>query len=88
VHDRIPSHSIAPIFLQTVPVSHLKISREPRPVSDAVFEEARRHFSERELVDLTLVCVTINGWNRFCVAFRAVPGEYQPAQHAAAKGAS
>lgn len=58
------------------------------PVSDAVFEEACRHFSERELADLTLVCVTINGWNRFCVAFQAVPGEYQPAQHAATKGAS
>ena len=59
-----------------------------RPVSDAEFEEARHHFSERELADLTLVCVTINGWNRFCVAFQAVPGEYQPAQHAATKGAS
>jgi AhpD family alkylhydroperoxidase len=49
-------------------------------VPDAVYEEARRHFSEEELVNLTLAIVTINGWNRLAIAFRAVPGEYQPAQ--------
>jgi AhpD family alkylhydroperoxidase len=48
-------------------------------VPDAVFEEARRHFSEEELVNLTMAVVTINGWNRLSVAFGAVPGEYQPA---------
>jgi alkylhydroperoxidase family enzyme len=31
-------------------------------VPDAVFEEARRFFSEAELVDLTLGIVAINGW--------------------------
>lgn len=48
-------------------------------VPDAVYEEARRRFSEEELVNLTMAVVTINGWNRLSVAFRAVPGEYQPA---------
>ncbi len=49
-------------------------------VPDEVYEEARQHFSEQELSDLTLAVVTINGWNRFSIAFRVVPGTYQPAQ--------
>ena len=47
-------------------------------VPDDVFEEARKQFSEKELVDLTMAVVAINGWNRFNVAFRTVPGDYQP----------
>jgi AhpD family alkylhydroperoxidase len=47
-------------------------------VPDEVFEEARKQFSEEELLELTLAVVTINGWNRFSIAFRAVPGAYQP----------
>ncbi|HZI33778.1 MAG TPA: carboxymuconolactone decarboxylase family protein [Candidatus Binatia bacterium] len=47
-------------------------------VPDEVFEHARKHFSEEELTQLTLAIVTINGWNRFAIAFRAVPGAYQP----------
>jgi AhpD family alkylhydroperoxidase len=42
-------------------------------VPDDVYEEARRHFSEKELVDLTAAVVTINAWNRLAIAFRAVP---------------
>jgi AhpD family alkylhydroperoxidase len=49
-------------------------------VPDAAFEEARRQFSDEELVNLTMAVVTINGWNRLSIAFRAVPGEYQPAR--------
>lgn len=30
---------------------------------------------------LRLAIVTINGWNRLSVAFRAVPGAYQPVHH-------
>jgi AhpD family alkylhydroperoxidase len=48
-------------------------------VPDAVYEEARQQFSEEELVNLTMVLVAINGWNRLAISFRAVPGEYQPA---------
>src|SRR5215469_13013386 len=32
-------------------------------VPDAVFAEAREHFSEAELVNLNLAVVAINGWN-------------------------
>jgi len=47
------------------------------PVTDTLYEEARRHFSEKELVDLTLAVVAINGWNRLAVPFHTVPGTYQ-----------
>src|SRR5262245_4154470 len=49
---------------------------------DAVHQEVRAHFSERELADLTLAVATINAWNRLSIAARLVPGRYQPA-HAA-----
>ena len=48
-------------------------------VPDEVYEQARAQFSEEELVNLTLAVVTINGWNRLNIAFRTVPGSYQPA---------
>ena len=35
-------------------------------VPDEVYEQARKQFSEKELVDLTLAVVAINGWNRLC----------------------
>jgi len=45
---------------------------------DEVYEQARRQFDEKELVDLTLAIVSINGWNRVNIAFRNVPRTYQP----------
>jgi AhpD family alkylhydroperoxidase len=51
-------------------------------VTDEVYAEARRHFGEKELVDLTLAIVAINGWNRLAVAFRTPAGTYQPGVHA------
>ena len=48
------------------------------PVPDALYEEARQHFAEEELVDLTLGLIAINGWNRLSIAFRTEPGTYQP----------
>lgn len=45
-------------------------------VSDAVYAEARRHFDEKALTDLTLAIIAINGWNRFNVAFRTTVGNY------------
>jgi alkylhydroperoxidase family enzyme len=44
------------------------------------YQLARQHFGEAELVNLTLAIVAINGWNRLAIAFRAVPGTYQPRQ--------
>jgi AhpD family alkylhydroperoxidase len=42
-------------------------------VPDDVFQEARAHFDESELVNLTLAVVAINGWNRFSIGFRVPP---------------
>ena len=50
-------------------------------VPDDVFEHARQHFTEKELVDLTLATVAINSWNRLAIAFRKVPGTYQSGEH-------
>jgi AhpD family alkylhydroperoxidase len=47
-------------------------------VPDAVYEEVRRHFSDDELLALTMAVATINAWNRLNVALRTVPGTYQP----------
>ena len=47
---------------------------------DDVYEEARKRFSEEELVSLTIAIVAINSWNRLAIGFRAVPGTYQPAR--------
>ena len=48
-------------------------------VPDEVFEQARKLFSEAELVNLTLAIAEINSWNRLNVAFRTPSGSYQPA---------
>jgi len=42
-------------------------------VPDEVYDEARRHFSEKELVDVTAAVIAINAWNRAAIAFRATP---------------
>ena len=58
-------------------------------VSDEVYELARQHFSEKELVDLTLAIIAINGWNRLAISFRKGPGTYRPKMQSegTAKGA-
>jgi len=49
-------------------------------VPDAVFDEARAHFGEKELADLTLAVAAINAWNRLSIAARLKPGTYEPAK--------
>ena len=41
-------------------------------VPDTVYEEVRRHFTEEELVNLTLLVATINAWNRIAISFRSL----------------
>ena len=55
-------------------------------VPDDIYEKAREHFSEAELVDLAMAVATINAWNRLSIAFRAQPGAYKPQQRAQAGG--
>jgi len=42
-------------------------------VPDEVFDEVRKHFSEKEIVDLTAAAAAINTWNRISIAFRIPP---------------
>jgi AhpD family alkylhydroperoxidase len=49
-------------------------------IPDAAYMQARQHFDEKELVNLTMAVVAINGWNRLCIALRVVPGTYQVAR--------
>jgi AhpD family alkylhydroperoxidase len=46
-------------------------------VADPVYEATRRFFTEKELADLTLGIVAINGWNRLNIALRTSAGTYQ-----------
>lgn len=39
---------------------------------DEVYAMLDAYFTDQEKVRLTLLIVTINGWNRFCVGFRAI----------------
>jgi AhpD family alkylhydroperoxidase len=49
-------------------------------VPEEIYNEARKHFSETELIDLTLAVITINGYNRLNIAFGAPVGTYQVGQ--------
>ncbi len=53
-------------------------------VPDEVYAAVREHFSEEELVNLSLAIVAINGWNRLCISFRVLPGTYKARQAQAA----
>lgn len=50
-------------------------------VPNEVYEIVRQYFDEKEIVNITTAIVAINGWNRFAVSFRSVPGAYQPEKH-------
>jgi AhpD family alkylhydroperoxidase len=52
-------------------------------VPDELYHAAREHFSEKELVDLTIAVVAINGWNRIAISFRPQVGSYQSPRAAA-----
>jgi AhpD family alkylhydroperoxidase len=51
-----------------------------RDVPDELYARMREHFSEAEMVNLTLAVVQINAWNRIAISFRSEVGSYQPAQ--------
>lgn len=46
-----------------------------------IFEEARRYFSETELVDLTMAVIAINAYNRINIAFGSHVGMYKVDEH-------
>lgn len=50
-------------------------------VPDELYERVKQHFTEQELVDLTLAITSINAWNRLNIAFRTVAGNYRPGMY-------
>jgi AhpD family alkylhydroperoxidase len=46
-------------------------------VSDEIFKMVSKHFSETEMVDLTMAVIAINSYNRINIAFGANVGTYQ-----------
>jgi AhpD family alkylhydroperoxidase len=40
---------------------------------DDLYADVRKHFSEAETVNLTMLIATINAWNRLAISFRSVP---------------
>ncbi|MFF3016858.1 carboxymuconolactone decarboxylase family protein [Streptomyces sp. NPDC057939] len=51
-----------------------EITLLPGGVSDAVYEEAARHFDEELLAQLIALICTVNVWNRMNVTTRKTPG--------------
>jgi AhpD family alkylhydroperoxidase len=47
-------------------------------VPDDVYAEVSKHFTEQDLVTLTLAIANINTWNRLNIAFRTEAGGYRP----------
>ena len=45
-------------------------------LDDALYQEVRKEFDDRGMVDLTLAIIAINGWNRLAIGFRAEVGSY------------
>ncbi len=48
------------------------------PVPDELYKQVGEHFTDKEMVDLTLVVIANNSWNRLAISFRTPPGSYQP----------
>jgi AhpD family alkylhydroperoxidase len=46
-------------------------------VSDEIYAMMREQFSEKDLSDLTLLVITINGWNRIAIPFGASPNRFE-----------
>jgi AhpD family alkylhydroperoxidase len=53
-----------------------RVADRPDPVPDEVWNEAARHFSERELTGLTFSIGITNLFNRFNIVTRQVAGEW------------
>ena len=53
-----------------------RVSELPEGVSDAIWNEAARHYDERGLSSLLLSIAVINVWNRLNIATRQVAGEW------------
>jgi len=49
-------------------------------IPNKIYDEVAQHFTEEELIDLTMVASLINTWNQLNIAFPKVAGTYQVGQ--------
>ncbi len=49
------------------------ISEDGAP--QALFDDLKNHFSDEQIVDLTLIIAQLNAWNRLAISFGHVPEE-------------
>jgi AhpD family alkylhydroperoxidase len=66
-----------------------RLADHPEAVPDGVWEEATRHYDERQLAALVLSIAEINAWNRILVTTQQIGGDWveaytHQATHAAA----
>ena len=54
-----------------------RVADRPDPVPDEIWEEATRHYDERELAALILAIANINVWNRLNAAVRQPVGAWK-----------
>jgi AhpD family alkylhydroperoxidase len=54
-----------------------RLSDREDPVSDAIWNDAARHYDEQALASLVLSIATINVWNRLNVATKQIAGSAQ-----------
>ena len=50
-------------------------------VPDEIYERVKPHFTDEELVNLSVAVATINAWNRLAISFRSEVGSYQPGNY-------
>jgi len=55
-----------------------RLADKPDPVPDEIWNEAARHYDEKELAALLVSIGVINVWNRFNAATRQIAGNWKP----------
>lgn len=53
-----------------------RIADREDPVTDAIWDDAKRHFDDQALAAIVLAIATVNVWNRANVAIRQQPGAW------------
>ncbi len=53
-----------------------RLADRPEAVSDEIWDEAARHYDEKQLGALVLAIATINTWNRINAATRQITGDW------------
>jgi AhpD family alkylhydroperoxidase len=53
-----------------------RLADRPDAVSDEVWDEAARHYDERQLGGLVIAIASINAWNRINASTRQITGEW------------